>query len=446
MKREKIFYALSSAFLILVSVSGCYSIDDTQKEWTDKGETIYVGKLDSLQVRSGMNRVEIVGDTRYLRTAETCTVRYDVMDEQGLSVEKVNEYKIADVVGDDGKARLIVDGLESGSYYFDVMTFDAYGNRSVPSQVYGVAYGEEDIMVETPRRITAVTPRPDGSVNIEWNDAECTYVDMVYDDAEGKEQSMRIEGNPSVTNIVSWLPGGRITVSTFILKNENDLDMLALEPLEYEFPTGVVQSVPRFGQGSVMNLGPSADWDLLESFTIELKARYTELAQGDQCVISCETNSNSGFMLRSSGNNLQFYIGDGNWRGISTGPLETGVWYDIAVTYRPGRIELYVDGDLKASSEDCGTMLSSPYPLQIGTSPYYSNRYMRGDIQHVSIWAQVRTADQIKADVEAGYGFTGEEEGLKAYWPLTVNYGSPLPDQTGQHEATFTNVTWNEVQ
>ena len=202
MKREKIFYALSSAFLILVSVSGCYSIDDTQKEWTDKGETIYVGKLDSLQVRSGMNRVEIVGDTRYLRTAETCTVRYDVMDEQGLSVEKVNEYKIADVVGDDGKARLIVDGLESGSYYFDVMTFDAYGNRSVPSQVYGVAYGEEDVMVETPRRITAVTPRPDGSVNIEWNDAECTYVDMVYDDAEGKEQSMRIEGNPSVTNIV----------------------------------------------------------------------------------------------------------------------------------------------------------------------------------------------------------------------------------------------------
>ena len=446
MKMKNIFYTASFAVLALLSVAGCYSIDDTQKEWTDKGETIYVGKLDSLEVRSGMNRVEIVGDTRYLRTAKTCTVTYEVMDEQGMTVEKVNEYVLTDVIGDDGKARLIVDGLESGSYYFDVLTFDSYGNKSVPSQVYGVAYGEEDVLVETPRRLSALTPRPDCSVNLEWNDATSTYVELKYVDADGAEQTMKIEGDPVVTNIESWMMGGKVSVQTFILKNETDLDMIALDPIEYTFPTDLPPlAVPRFDYGSKMDLGGMAEWDLIESFTVEVRVRYTELASGDQCIISCEAGRGQGFMLRGSGSKVQFYIGDGGWSGgLNWGPLETDRWYDLAVTYAPGRVEMYVDGERVA--EGIVKTMQIGTTLQLGTSPTYSNRYMRGDIQHVSIWKQVKTADEIKADVEAGYGFTGDEEGLKAYWPLTQNWGSPLPDQTGQREAVLTGITWNEVE
>ena len=69
---------------------------------------------------------------------------------------------------------------------------------------------------------------------------------------------------------------------------------------------------------------------------------------------------------------------------------------------------------------------------------------MRGDIRHVVIWDVVRTAEQIQSDMN--HEFSLEEEGLKAYWPLTVNYGSSFPDLTGNWIAEFSNVTWNNVK
>lgn len=419
-----------------LTISGCYGIEDTQKEWTDKGEKTYVGKIDSLKVRSGMNRVEIVGNTKYLRTATECSVNYD---------DKTVTFKIPDIIGDDGKARMLIDGLDGGSYYFDVTTYDNAGNKSITTQVYGVAYGINDVLKETPKRITSFVPKYDGSVDVEWNKASSTYYKLIWEDEDGVMQEMDIEDSPQKTNIKSWKKGGSVSVQTFIMKNKSDLDCLALEPLGYTFPTEIEESIPRFGNGSYMNLGAYSDWDLGEEFTIELRARYTELAGGDQCVISCESGGPAaGMMLRSSGSALQFYIGDGGWSGISFSPLATGVWYDIAITYKANAgIALYVNGELKATGW-CGKMNTPTSRLQVGTSPYYSSRYMRGDIQHVSIWRDVKSAEQIKSDVEQGYGFKGNEDGLKAYWPLTVNWGDQLPDQTGKHTAEFKNVMWNK--
>ncbi len=426
--------------MLLASMAfvGCYSIDDTQKEWTDKGETIYVGRLDSLKVRSGMNRVEIVGDTRYLRTAVTCEVKYN---------DKTLTYQIADVKGDDGKARMIVDNLEGGSYYFDIMTYDAVGNKSVPRQVYGVAYGEKDALVEAPRRISTFIPKPDGSLDIEWNDAEVTYSELDYENANGEIVTVEINDNQEITNVKSWKKGGAVKVRSYIRKKEVDLDMLALGELEYQFPEKIQESIPRFTAGSKMDMGLLSTWDIFGSFTLEVRARFTELPGGDQCIVSCEAGGpDSGFMLRTSGTNLQFYVGANGWQGVGIGGLQTGVWYDLAISYVANhRIRLYVNGELRAEG-GVGTMVNSNRVIQAGTSPFYGNRVLRGDLQHLSIWGQERTPEQVKADVEQGYGFTSADSGLKAYWPLTVNYGSEVSDVTGQRTAVFTNVTWNEVK
>lgn len=432
---KQIFTLITGLSCLSALLSGCYGIDDTQKEWTDKGEKTYVGKIDSLQVRSGMNRVEIVGNTKYLRTATRCSVSYD---------DTTVTFSITDIVGDDGKARMVIDRLSGGSYYFNVMTYDKDGNKSVPSEVYGVAYGVNDILKETPKRVASFVRKFDGTVDVEWNRASTTYFRLTWEDEDGVRQEMDITGSPSKTNLKSWKKGGRVSVQTFIMKNKTDLDLLALEPLEYTFPTEIEKSIPRFGNGSYMNLGAYSDWDMGEEFTIELRARYTEIAGGDQCVISCESdNPPAGMMLRSSGSALQFYVGDGGWSGVSFSPLSTGIWYDIAIAYKANAgIELYINGELKASGR-CGRMNTPTSRLQIGTSPYYSSRYMRGDIQHVSVWKKVRSADQIKSDIEQSYAFKGDEDGLKAYWPLTVNWGDEIPDQTGKHIAEFGNVIWN---
>jgi hypothetical protein len=421
-----------------LGMNGCYSLEHTQKEWVGDGEeTIYLGRLDSLYTRSGMNRVEIVGDTRYLRTATICQVSYD---------DTVLTYKVADIVNNDGTASILVDNLEGGSYYFTVTMLDDEGNKSVPSTVFGQAYGETDLLLETPRRIVDISPKPDGSVVLTWNSASSTYVILTYQDADGNTQTIKLDDDPATTTIDSWMLGGLITATTYIQKNEDDLDMLELETLEYYFPSEIQEAIPRFNLGSAMNMGSSSSYGLKPTFTVELRIRFTELVSGAQNIISCDASGCVGFIFRNDASRIEFYIGStAGWQGISYSAVETGTWYDIAFSYESnGYMRLYVNGT-EVSSRTCAIMNDSPNAIQAGASPQYSDRYMRGDIQHISIWNIVRTAEQIQADYEQGYNFEGTEEGLEAYWPMTVNYGSPLEDKTGKHSATFTNITWNPV-
>lgn len=207
------------------------------------------------------------------------------------------------------------------------------------------------------------------------------------------------------------------------------------------FQANIVKAgIPHFGLGSKMNLGPAADWNLDEAFTFEMRVRFSEFVSGDQNVISCEGGSGGG-MIRNNGNQLQFYINNGGWCGGTVFTMELDTWYHIAATYQAdGNMCFYVDGKLVREVKGCGTMVSPTVDLQLGTAPSYTDRYMRGDIQDVSIWDDVRTADEVKSDVACG--FTGEEEGLMAYWPLNLNVGTEITDVTGEHVASMTEVTW----
>ena len=147
-----------------------------------------------------MNRVEIVGNSKYLRTAVRCEVAYNN--------EKL-DFAISDIVKDDGKVSIIIDNLAKGMYYFDVTTFDNDGNSSITTEVFGTVYGEEDLLTETPRRISAMTELWDGSLEIKWNDTQVDYFIVTYEDKDGKIQTIRIEGDVETTNIKSWKDPGQ---------------------------------------------------------------------------------------------------------------------------------------------------------------------------------------------------------------------------------------------
>ena len=220
-----IYIAFAILGLCLLATS-CSDILDAHREWIEKGETIYVGKLDSLRVRSGMHRVEIVGDTRYIRTAVTCKVAWN--EEERL-------FALSDIVAEDGKARIIIDDLERGSYYFYVITYDDTGNRSLVSEVYGQVYGTEDLLVQSPVRIEDMVTLQDGTIELHWNNADATYIVVTYETADGQAETITIEELNGVTVLDSWKKGGSISVQTVISK-EDDLDPLVLDPVVYTFP------------------------------------------------------------------------------------------------------------------------------------------------------------------------------------------------------------------
>ena len=149
-------------------------------------------------------------------------------------------------------------------------------------------------------------------------------------------------------------------------------------------------------------------------------------------------------MIRNNDNQLQFYINNGGWAGGTVLTMELNRWYHIAATYEAGGdMNFYVDGDLVSTVANCGTMVASTTDLQAGTAPSYNDRYWRGDIQNVSIWEDVRTADEVAADVACD--FAGTEDGLMAYWPLDLNAGTSITDETGNHVAELSDVTWIDV-
>lgn len=259
------------------------------------------------------------------------------------------------------------------------------------------------------------------------------------------------------TNKGDIAPGSKKTLKTRIdqayhIMNNTSMDngytnaCTLLEEAMTTFKANIVkEGIPRFGLGSKMNLGPAANWEIDDAFTIEMKVRFSEFVSGDQCIIASEAGA-SGFMIRNNGNQIQFYIYDAkinNWNGGGCCTVDLNKWYHISATYQEdGKMLFYLDG-VQKSSVNCGKIAASASDLQLGTSPHYNNRYMRGDIQYVSIWSDVRTASEIASDLACN--FTGTEEGLMAFWPLDLNIGTELTDKTGNHVAKLVDVTWNDV-
>lgn len=265
----------------------------------------------------------------------------------------------------------------------------------------------------------------------------------ISESVEGNEEGCIAPGSKDILQT-------RIDWAYFILQNSsldeaytNALKILD-DAIAAFYANTVKAGVPLFGLGSKMNLGPVGDWNVTESFSIECRVKYNEFAGGDQNVISCESG-NSGWMLRSSGNVIQFYINDGNWTGCQTSSLELNRWYHVAATYQKGGgIALYLDGK-KVGSSSCGTLQVTPNAdLQAGTAPSYSDRYMRGYIQDLSLWKDVRTAEEVAADINCD--FSGTEDGLNAYWPLNLNLGTSITDKTGNHTVNLVDVVWENPE
>lgn len=434
--------------LVLVSVffliQSCDSLDKVQKEWTDGPEQIYVGKIDSLYVRSGMNKVEIVGKTNYIRTAKTCVVRYE---------DKSVDFNIEDIMYPDGTAHLLIEDLTPGSYYFYVTTYDEAGNRSIESEVYGTAYDKDELDYIAPYTISSIMPRSEeGPATIYWNEMGSayfyrTYLELSYVDAEGGTNKVLVEPDaegvfPSKTVVDSWMPGGEITVQTYVQRKETDLEPFLLVPEKTSFPADIQWAIPRFGEGSTMDLGPSMDYNISDEYTIELMMRCSEIQDKDGCIIG-STGSGTAMLLRTSHNKIEHYINNTNWdwKAISYEGIEAGKWYHVAVTFVSGqRYTIYIDGELVAEGTDCGSLSPSESHLVVGTRTDHQVDFMLGDVQHVSIWEKARTAEQIKADM--AFDFDENTEGLIAYWPMNLEPAGPVDDITGNHTAVFNKVQW----
>lgn len=223
-------------FLFLAGVIGvissCSDISDTQKEFLDEGETNYVGKLDSIVVYGGNNRVDIVGKKTYMHNVAKFVVEW--VDMEGERFNK--EFPFEETLDGDS-IRMTISPLDEGDYTFYVSSVDEFDNRSLAVEAIGSSYGEKYKASQSPLSIIGFSlGDKNGDFNLELStskDAVRCKVD--YKDADGNDKSIVSKDFSEKIVLKNWENSdeSKIYITTYVAPSDKKgMDTLALEPVE----------------------------------------------------------------------------------------------------------------------------------------------------------------------------------------------------------------------
>ncbi|MDP8288374.1 MAG: LamG domain-containing protein, partial [Candidatus Electryonea clarkiae] len=162
-------------------------------------------------------------------------------------------------------------------------------------------------------------------------------------------------------------------------------------------------------------------------------------------LIGTESESNSAFLRLgdadiSAGNKIEFVL---NLGGViqqltSVSTLDIDRWYHIAGTYDGSTMIIYINGELDASDNQSGSVVSNS-TFSIGAQYDGSNdgRHLDGSLDEVRVWSTARTATEI-SDNMCNAIITEDVSGLVAYYRCDHGSGTTLYDQaSNESNGTF---------
>ena len=225
---------LPYCLVLFLVMTGCGEMDDIQEKFTLRGETIYTAKADSLQAFGGLNRIQL----SWLLISDPKIHKYKVFWNNGRdSVEQVIE-RSADV----DTIELTLNGLEEGTYYFEVFTYDEIGNSSVTASVIGNAYGERyanSLLTRSHRKFTRV----DNNIEVEWmvSDEQLVTSDLEYVDRSGNLKSIQIERTDEFTLLENFPIGGKFKIRSAFVPEPNAIDTFYTDYSTFRIPLDTLQ-------------------------------------------------------------------------------------------------------------------------------------------------------------------------------------------------------------
>jgi hypothetical protein len=207
---------------VVLAIGACTDMDDYLK-YTGGKDLIYTGKVDSVHVRAGANRVVITGllisDPKITLLKAYWNTRQDSLI---MNIERS--------VGVDSLS--IPIDLPEGRYNFELITYDAEGNASVTvfssGSSYGVTYQESLIN----RPIKAAEKTGDHQVEVEMynGDETAIFTEVTYTNVDDEETVVRVPGD--VPNVI--LPDiknqTKFKYQTYYLPEELAIDTFRSEP------------------------------------------------------------------------------------------------------------------------------------------------------------------------------------------------------------------------
>ncbi|MFZ4863454.1 DUF4998 domain-containing protein [Sphingobacterium sp. Mn56C] len=153
-----IFISLS---LLLLGFWGCTKMDHHYKDFLVGGEKTYVGRVDSIKVYPGDNRIKLswkVNPDPAVNRVQIFWSKEGVDDSITVTLDRSNNVDTAEIT---------LANLSEGDYVFNFYTFDNHGNKSVKMEKAGKVYGERYRQYIIPTSYANAALR-EGALQIEW--------------------------------------------------------------------------------------------------------------------------------------------------------------------------------------------------------------------------------------------------------------------------------------
>ncbi|WDF67056.1 DUF4998 domain-containing protein [Sphingobacterium oryzagri] len=181
--------------LLVVLLCGCSDQTkwDDFKKYIEDGQISYTGKLDSVKIYSGRDRVKF----RARVPADPKVVKVAISWNKGLSRKDYDvnmETLRKEWIEKDSTGRPVLDlftSVPEGVHSFTLTTFDADGRQSVPVYITGRSYGQryqQAIANKVVNNVTRLAPNADLQIN--WfafdKSLGAEGIEFDYLDQEGK--------------------------------------------------------------------------------------------------------------------------------------------------------------------------------------------------------------------------------------------------------------------
>ena len=228
---------MKQLYIILIAITSIFAtscgdmLEDIQP-YLDEGEKVYVGKLDSVTIFSGRNRVMITGIMPYGTTQTKCVINW--IDPQGGTGSK--EFSVNRVNANE-EFEFLVDNLLEGQYDFRIYTYDGKDNSSVRVESGGYSYGEVYETALVGRNIGSISLDENGGT-INWQERNTGLVrsEIRYTDKDGAIRNISIPADESSVSCPGAPGKGEFEYRSVYIPEESSIDEFYTDWTQASFP------------------------------------------------------------------------------------------------------------------------------------------------------------------------------------------------------------------
>ncbi len=247
---------LKLGIFFLIVLTSCSKMDHYYKDYII--ERTLVGKVDSVWIKPGENRMELYWLNSKDMTAKNLIVYWN--DNHDSALAPINN------AIDTGS--FIINGLEEGDYLFSIITTDVKGNRSLPIEKSTTIYGNTYRNGLLNQGIDHVVLFRDSAI-ILWNAIGTKTLlvgnEIEYTDRNNKQQIVFAPLNSLITTIYNIDTTKKTSVRSLYKPDLKALDDIFSNPVEYRLAEKEIHSL-QLVANSTWEEGEFIDFKLVRVF------------------------------------------------------------------------------------------------------------------------------------------------------------------------------------